>query len=114
MNVVVVGGGIAGLTAAACAEARGHAVTLIVKGELGDGSTPHAQGGIAGVYGAGDGPALHALDTLRAGAGFGDALAIAALVEGAAAAIDALRASGVAFDLDAAGGTARALDATHS
>ncbi len=114
MNVIVVGGGIAGLTAALRADALGHRVTLLVKDILGDGCTACAQGGIAGAYGPGDSPALHALDTMQAGNGHGDVWAITALVEGASAAIDALLRAGVAFDLDAAGGIARGLEAAHS
>lgn len=114
MNVIVIGGGIAGLTAALRADALGHRVTLLVKGGLGDGCTARAQGGIAGAYGPGDSPALHALDTLQAGDGHGDALAITALVDGAAAAIDKLIAAGVAFDRFADGLLARGLEAAHS
>ncbi|MGX1793868.1 L-aspartate oxidase [Microbacterium sp. NPDC055312] len=114
MNVIVVGGGIAGLTTALRADALGHRVSLLVKGTLGDGCTPHAQGGIAGAYGAGDSPALHALDTLQAGDGHGDALAITALVDGAQAAIAGLIDVGVAFDRAPDGGIARGLEAAHS
>ncbi|PKI92120.1 L-aspartate oxidase [Actinomycetales bacterium SN12] len=114
MNVIVVGGGIAGLTAALRADALGHRVTLLVKGTLGDGCTAHAQGGIAGAYGVGDSPALHALDTLQAGDGHGDALAITALVDGAQAAITQLIDAGVGFDRTSDGEIARGLEAAHS
>lgn len=114
MNVIIVGGGIAGLTAALRADALGHRVTLLVKGALGDGCTAHAQGGVAGAYGPGDSPALHALDTLQAGDGHGDPLAITALVDGAHAAIAALVDAGVAFDRTADGDIARGLEAAHS
>lgn len=114
MRVLVVGAGIAGLTAALRADALGHDVAVLVKGALGDGSTPHAQGGIAGEYGPGDSPALHAADTVRAGDGHGDAAAIDALVDGAEAAIDALVDAGVRFDRSADGSIARGLEAAHS
>ncbi|MEV7631388.1 L-aspartate oxidase [Microbacterium sp. NPDC089318] len=114
MNVIVVGGGIAGLTTALRADALGHRVTLLVKGALGDGCTAHAQGGIAGAYGPGDSPALHALDTQQAGDGHGDAFAITALVDGATSAIDELVGSGVIFDRTADGRIARGLEAAHS
>lgn len=39
MNVVVVGSGIAGLTAALHADAAGHSVTVVTKDALGDGCT---------------------------------------------------------------------------
>lgn len=114
MKLIVVGAGIAGLTTALRAEALGHRVELFVKGALGDGCTAHAQGGIAGVYGAGDSPALHALDTLQSGNGHGDVWAITTLVEGADAAIAALIDAGVAFDRTADGAIARGLEAAHS
>ncbi|BDZ38880.1 L-aspartate oxidase [Microbacterium suwonense] len=114
MHVLVVGAGIAGLTAALRADALGHDVELLVKGHLGDGCTVRAQGGIAGEYGPGDSPALHALDTMHAGNGHGDPVAIAALVDGAAAAIDALVDAGVRFDRAADGSIARGLEAAHS
>lgn len=114
MNVCVVGGGIAGLTAALRADALGHEVILLVKNSLGDGCTAHAQGGIAGAYGPDDSPALHALDTLQAGDGHGDPYAITALVDGADAAIDDLIAAGVPFDRMADGEIARGLEAAHS
>ncbi|MDT0156664.1 L-aspartate oxidase [Microbacterium sp. ARD32] len=114
MKVLIAGSGIAGLTTALRADALGHDVELIVKGELGGGSTAHAQGGIAGAYGAGDSPALHALDTMHAGDGHGGPLAIATLVDGAAAALDALVSAGVAFDRAADGSIARGLEAAHS
>ncbi|UWF78101.1 L-aspartate oxidase [Microbacterium neungamense] len=114
MRVLVAGGGIAGLSTALLAAARGHEVELLVKGALGDGCTPHAQGGIAGVYGPGDSPALHALDTAHAGDGLGDPVAIAALVDGASAAVRRLAAAGVVFDRAADGALARGLEAAHS
>ncbi len=114
MHVLVVGAGIAGLTAALRADALGHDVEVLVKGQLGDGSTAHAQGGIAGAYGQGDSAELHALDTVHAGDGHGDPAAIAALVDGAAAALDALIDAGVQFDRAADGAIARGLAAAHS
>ncbi|MFC7789973.1 L-aspartate oxidase [Microbacterium sp. MAHUQ-60] len=114
MRVLVVGAGIAGLTAALRADALGHDVEVLVKGRLGEGSTTHAQGGIAGQYGPGDSAALHALDTVHAGDGHGDPAAIGALVDGAASALEALIDAGVRFDLAADGSIARGLEAAHS
>lgn len=114
MKVLVVGAGIAGLTAALRADALGHDVEVLVKGRLGEGSTTHAQGGIAGEYGPGDSAELHALDTMHAGGGHGDPVAVAALVDGAAAALDALIDAGVPFDRAADGSIARGLEAAHS
>ncbi|MGW8484355.1 L-aspartate oxidase [Microbacterium sp. NPDC055903] len=98
MIVLVVGSGIAGLTASLHAHEAGHAVTIITKGALGDGCTGFAQGGVAGVYGQGDSPAQHAADTLAAGAGLSDPAAVDVLVGDAAERIAELIARGVAFD----------------
>lgn len=114
MKILIAGAGIAGLTAALRADALGHDVEVLVKGVLGEGCTAHAQGGIAGEYGPGDSPALHALDTMHAGDGHGDPVAIAALVDGAIAALDALVVAGVPFDRASDGSIARGLEAAHS
>ena len=53
---------------------------LLSKNELGGGSTPFAQGGMAAVLDPDDSVALHAEDTLTAGAGLCDPAAVAALV----------------------------------
>ncbi|WP_431073653.1 L-aspartate oxidase [Microbacterium phyllosphaerae] len=98
MNVVVVGSGIAGLTAALHAHEAGHAVTVVTKGVLGDGCTGFAQGGVAGMYGPADSAAQHAADTIDAGAGLSDSAAVDVLVHDAAARIAELIARGVAFD----------------
>ncbi|MFS0893199.1 L-aspartate oxidase [Microbacterium sp. 179-I 3D3 NHS] len=112
-SVVVVGAGIAGLTAALHAHEAGHAVTLVTKGRLGDGCTGLAQGGVAGVYGPGDSPEQHAHDTLAAGAGLSDAEAVRVLVAEAAERIAELIARGVAFDRDADGRLLLGREAAH-
>lgn len=114
MNVVVVGSGIAGLTAALHADEAGHAVTLVTKGALGDGCTPLAQGGVAGVYGAGDSAAKHAADTITAGAGLSDAAAVDVLVDDAADRIAELIRRGVAFDRSPDGTLLLGREAAHS
>ncbi|ALX66637.1 L-aspartate oxidase [Microbacterium sp. XT11] len=114
MNVVVVGSGIAGLTAALHAHEAGHRVTVVTKGELGDGSTALAQGGVAGEYGPGDSAARHAADTLSAGAGLCDPAAVEMLVREAPARIAELAARGVGFDRDPHGRLLRGREAAHS
>lgn len=95
--VLVVGSGIAGLTAAL--EAAEHAeVLLVTKGELAEGSTLHAQGGIAGAVDPVDTPEDHARDTLAAGAGLADEDAVRLLCAEGPAAIARLVERGVAFD----------------
>ena len=114
MNVVVAGSGIAGLTAALHAHEAGHAVAIVTKDALGDGCTPLAQGGVAGVYGPGDSAAAHAEDTLVAGAGLSDPAAVDALVGDGAARIAELVARGVAFDRAADGALLLGREAAHS
>lgn len=74
-DVVVVGAGLAGLTAAL--ELAPLRVQLLTKTRLGQGgASPWAQGGIAAAMGKDDSPALHAADTLAAAAGTADARAV--------------------------------------
>ncbi len=117
-TVIVVGGGIAGLTAAIHSSGD-HDVTLITKGALGDGNTRWAQGGIAAVTSAGhpasDSIARHLADTIVAGGGLCDPAAVRVLVTEAPHRIDDLVADGVRFDRDpVTGGFALALEAAHS
>jgi L-aspartate oxidase len=113
MKVVVVGSGIAGLTAALHAHEAGHVVTIVTKGALGDGCTALAQGGVAGIYGPDDSAALHAADTMDAGAGLSDPDAVQALVMDAAARIAELIARGVAFDRAPDGALQLGREAAH-
>ncbi|MFF4187054.1 FAD-dependent oxidoreductase, partial [Streptomyces sp. NPDC001691] len=55
-DVVVVGSGVAGLTAALRCTAAGLATVVVTKARLDDGSTRWAQGGIAAALGEGDTP----------------------------------------------------------
>jgi L-aspartate oxidase len=93
-DVVVVGSGAAGITAALTAAARDRRVLLISKDELGGGCTPLAQGGMAAVLDPADSVELHASDTLTAGAGLGDPEAVAALVAAAPGVISWLSSLG--------------------
>lgn len=113
MNVIVIGTGIAGLTAALHAYEAGHAVTVITKGALGDGSTGLAQGGIAGIYGPGDTAQQHADDTITAGAGLAEPDAVQALVADGAERIAELIARGVAFDRTIDGALQLGREAAH-
>ncbi|MFK3676082.1 L-aspartate oxidase [Microbacterium sp. NPDC090218] len=113
MNVVVVGSGIAGLTAALHAHEAGHGVTIVTKGALGDGCTGLAQGGVAGIYGPGDSTEQHADDTVDAGAGLSDPAAVEVLVADAAERIAELIARGVAFDRSPDGALQLGREAAH-
>ena len=79
-DVVVVGSGAAGMSAALAAAGHGLRVLLVSKEEVGAGATPLAQGGLAAALGPGDSVALHQQDTVQAGAGLCDPGAVAILV----------------------------------
>ena len=98
-DVVVVGSGIAGLTAALHARAAGR-VLLVTKALLDAGSTRWAQGGIAAALAPGDSPDDHYADTMTAGAGLCDPAAVRVLVEEGPQRVRDLAALGAAFDRD--------------
>jgi L-aspartate oxidase len=112
-EVLVVGTGAAGLTAAlGCSLLR---VTVLTKARLGvGGSSPWAQGGIAAAVGKDDAPALHAADTLAAGAGLSDPHVVEILTAEGPERIQALLALGAHFDLDNSGSLALGREAAHS
>ncbi len=97
-DVVVVGSGIAGLTAALRLREEVGTVLVVTKDVLAAGSTRWAQGGIAAALGPGDTPAEHELDTLVAGAGACDRAAVHALVTEGPEAVRELIALGTNFD----------------
>ncbi|MFR9795225.1 L-aspartate oxidase [Streptomyces sp. MS06] len=103
-DVVVVGSGVAGLTAALRCEAAGLRTVVVTKARLDDGSTRWAQGGIAAALGEGDTPEQHLDDTLVAGAGLCDETAVRILVTEGPDAVRRLMSTGAHFDTDAAGG----------
>ncbi|MEO1090954.1 MAG: L-aspartate oxidase [Pseudomonadota bacterium] len=111
-RVVVVGGGIAGLSTALYLAPLPTTVlssTPLLTGS----STGWAQGGIAAALGEDDTPALHAADTLLAGAGLSDPDVAARVAAVAPARIDDLLGWGVAFDRNANGSLALGLEAAH-
>ncbi|SDO84418.1 L-aspartate oxidase [Microbacterium sp. ru370.1] len=113
-TVVVVGSGIAGLTAALHAHEAGCRVTVVTKGALVDTNTRWAQGGIAAVTDPDDTVASHAADTITAGAGLNDPDAVDVLVGEGPARIAELVARGVGFDRTADGDFSRGLEAAHA
>ncbi len=96
-DVLVVGGGIAGLTAALGA-ARLWNVGLVTKGDLDETTTFLAQGGIAAAMSPQDSSELHLTDTLEAGVGLCDEAAVRVLVEEGPARIRELERLGTHFD----------------
>src|SRR3954451_12479744 len=102
-DVVVVGSGIAGLTAALRLRGRVDKILVVTKDVLDAGSTQWAQGGIAAALGPGDTPGQHERDTLVAGAGACDLDAVSVLVTEGPEAVRELIALGTNFDLLADG-----------
>lgn len=101
-DVVVVGGGMAGLYAALEVDKK-LSVALIIKGNLESGSSYLAQGGICCVMDKDDSFAEHISDTLLAGAGNCDENAVKIMVEEGPENIKRLIEYGVPFDKDADG-----------
>jgi L-aspartate oxidase len=102
-DVVVIGTGIAGLTAALRLRGRVDKILVVTKDVLDAGSTQWAQGGIAAALGPGDTPAQHERDTLVAGAGACDEAAVGVLVTEGPEAVRELISLGANFDLHSDG-----------
>ncbi|MEO7410547.1 MAG: L-aspartate oxidase [Sphingomicrobium sp.] len=98
-DVIVIGSGAAGLTAALNLAAT-KKVAVLAKGKLGGGATEWAQGGIAAVLEEGDSFDAHVEDTMIAGAGLNNRAVVEHVVGGAPAAIARLAELGVPFNLD--------------
>ncbi|WP_433162904.1 L-aspartate oxidase [Kribbella sp. CA-247076] len=97
VDVVVIGSGIAGLTAALEARELGS-VLVVTKDVVASGSTQWAQGGIAAALSPEDSPEEHLHDTLVAGAGLCDPDAVRALVTDGPDAVRDLIDLGARFD----------------
>src|SRR5690349_11256983 len=97
-DLLVVGSGAAGLSAALRAADLGASVAVLTAGPLLAGSSPRAQGGVAAALGADDAPALHAADTLAVGAGLNDAAAVDVLTREGSRSVHELWQAGLAFE----------------
>src|SRR5581483_34743 len=97
-DVLVLGSGIAGLSAAIHAISAGLSVLVVTKGELEHSATRYAQGGVAAALAAPDSPRLHLDDTLTAGAGLCDVDSVRVLVEEGPRRVRELMELGAVFD----------------
>ncbi|GAB2986341.1 L-aspartate oxidase [Saccharothrix stipae] len=117
-DLLVVGTGVAGLTAALRARELGLRVLVVTKAAAEDGNTRWAQGGVAvvlpGEHDEGDTVDAHVRDTLVAGAGLCDEAAVEAIIAGGPAAVARLRERGAVFDAAPTGGLARTREGGHS
>jgi L-aspartate oxidase len=110
---VIVGGGVAGAVTALTLAPQ--PMVMLDSAPAGTGTASRwAQGGLAAAVGPDDSPAIHAEDTLKAGAGLTDP-AIAMRIAGAGPeAVAALEQFGVHFDRAPSGAFALGLEAAHS
>ncbi|MGS0646683.1 L-aspartate oxidase [Komagataeibacter melomenusus] len=113
---LIVGAGLAGVMTALSTT---RPCVLLCAGRLDAFRPPHAaswlaQGGLAAAVGADDTPALHAADTLAAGAGLCDPAIVARVTDDGPAAVRRLAALGVAWDRNPDGSLQRGLEAAHA
>jgi L-aspartate oxidase len=98
-DLLVLGSGVAGLSAAVRARSEGMSVTILSKGELDWSATRYAQGGVAAALDPDDdSPELHGSDTLVAGAGLCDIDAVRVLASEGPTRVRELVALGAHFD----------------
>jgi len=106
-DVLVVGGGAAGLRAAIQAAERGRRVVLLAKGPISrSGITPLASTGVTASLHPDDSPENHFLDTLRGGRGLADAPLVRALSSDAAEQVRWLAGAGQRFSTNPDGSLA--------
>lgn len=117
-DLVVIGTGVAGLTAALRARELGLRVLVVTKDAASAGNTSWAQGGVAvvrpGEHDPQDSVQRHVDDTLDAGAGLCSSEAVRAILADGAVAIDRLRTVGAHFDTGQDGRLARTREGGHS
>src|SRR3954470_12227050 len=115
LDLLVLGSGVAGLSAAVRASTSGLRVGLLTKGELEQSATRWAQGGVAAVLSSDeDSTDLHLADTLAAGAGLCDVDAVRVLVDEGPTRVNELIALGAVFDRDHEGELMLAREGGHS
>lgn len=112
-QILVIGGGGAGISAALEAASRNVQVMLVTQGTLGASNTALAQGGIAAALETGDSPELHATDTISSGKTNNPQL-VRVLTQEAAAQVSWLEGLGISFDRNSDGSYALSTVGGHS
>jgi L-aspartate oxidase len=100
-DVLVIGGGVAGLRAAIAAADAGCDVLLLTKDTIDESNTWYAQGGIAAVLQPADSYESHVQDTETGGAGLCDHAAVEIVVKEGPERVLELLSWGINFDKDA-------------
>ncbi len=115
-DLLVIGTGVAGLTAALRARELGLRVLVVTKDAASASNTGWAQGGVAVVLPDRPEDSLrrHVDDTVTAGAGLCERDAVRDILAGGVEALHGLRAAGARFDVDSDGALARTREGGHS
>ena len=113
-DVLVIGSGGAGVTAALTAQENGAEVLLTTKLRLGDSNTIMAEGGIAAATLPEDSPVIHYVDTMVGGRGKNIPELVEALVNDAPFIVEWLTSLGVNFDRLSDGAYYAHMPAGHS
>ncbi len=98
VDTLIIGTGVAGMSAALTAARSGSDTLMISKSELADSNTTRAKGGIAAVLDESDSFDSHIQDTITAGDGLCDKNIVREIIENGAEAISFLQANGADFD----------------
>ena len=114
LDVVVVGGGAAGLYSALTAADAGSRVAMVSRKPLSESSSFWAQGGLAAAIGPDDSPEQHVEDTVAAGRGACRRSAAELLAREAPGVVWELQRRGVHFDLLPDESLSLALEGGHS
>ncbi|MBT6146155.1 MAG: FAD-binding protein, partial [Gemmatimonadetes bacterium] len=109
-----IGGGVAGLSFAIELARGGATVSIVTKKAATESNTRYAQGGIATVFGGGDSTESHIRDTLDAGSGLCDKMAVETAIREGPRRIEDLLAMGARFSREEDGQLSLGREGGHS